>query len=95
MSLKTSQRFRVLYFVSPFVVCILYCLIGFIVDRYTFTGDTREWSHLAAALFFPSIFILGSMSLLVRFATQNNLLKIWIIESSILALLVFIFNIWF
>ena len=57
-NLKANQNLKVLYFISPFIIWISYCLLGYIIDRLGFTGDTREWAHFAAGLFIPSFFAL-------------------------------------
>ncbi len=86
-----NKRFDFLYFVSPLIIFIVYCLVGVVIDKYTFSSDTRNWSHFAASIFLPSFFILGPVSVLIRFITKDNILLIWIIESLLLLGLLFIF----
>ena len=77
----------IFYFVSPFTLWILFCLIVFIIDKQTFHGNTETWTHQLASLFFPSFFILGPMIIFVRFLARNNLSRIWIIESTMMTCL--------
>lgn len=85
-----NKRFDFLYFVSPLIIFIVYCLVGVVINRYTFSSDTRSWSHITASMFLPSFFILGPVVVFIRFVTKDNILLIWIIESLLLLGLLFI-----
>lgn len=87
MNSKFDQRMGFLYFISPFILWILVCLIGFIYDNWTFSGDTRQWSHLVSSLFLPSFFCFGILAILVRIIFRGKLALIWLTEGLILAIL--------
>jgi len=79
------------YYLSPCVLAILFCLSGFIIDRLTFSGNTRDWTHLAAAIFAPAFFILGSVIVATRFLLKNKTLLIWIVELILVLLVAILF----
>lgn len=49
-----NKKFDFLYFISPLIIFIAYCLVGVIVNRNTFNGDTKSWYHIAASIFIPA-----------------------------------------
>ncbi len=92
---NTSQFSKtIFYFLSPFIIWTLFCLIGFIIDKFRFSGDTREWSHLVAGLFFPSFFVFVPVDLLLRLITRNKTGRIWIAELILMLCLVIVFYVW-
>ncbi|HEX2848119.1 MAG TPA: hypothetical protein VHN59_16360 [Chitinophagaceae bacterium] len=82
---------NLLYFFSPCVLCIIFCFFGFIINAYTFSGDTQAWSYFAASLFLPCFFVFTPVVLAVRFISGDHVKRIWIIEMALLVLLYLVF----
>jgi len=87
---RSSLLKTILYFLSPFILAILICFIGFLIDKNRFQGDTKEWSHFVAGLFFPAFLILGAADLLVRLIIKERVLLIWLIELTLLLFIYFV-----
>jgi hypothetical protein len=68
MNLRTRSSLvkTVFYFLSPFVLTLLFCLVGFIINENRFQGNTTEWTYFAASLFFPALLIVGAAYLIIR-----------------------------
>lgn len=86
--IRKSVILRILYFLSPFVIVIIVCFIGFLVNKNKFNVDTTTVSYMLAAISLPGFFILGLLDILVRFVLKQNTIKIWLVEFLIIIVLV-------
>lgn len=82
--MASHQKSRFLLFFSPITIWLLFFLVTFIVDKTTFKGDTADWSHQAASIFIPSILILAPLAVIIRIFSNNSIVRIWVIEASLL-----------
>jgi len=86
---RSSLAKTVFYFLSPFILALLFCFIAFIIDKNRFQGDTTKWTHFVGGLFFPAFFILGAADVIVRLIIRERVLAIWLVEL-ILLLIIYI-----
>ena len=86
--MNKTQLFKNFFLIaSPCVIAILLCLLAYIIHTNKYLGTTQGWTYLGFSIFFPAFFILGSVDLLVRLNSRENILRIWIIESIIIFVL--------
>lgn len=87
LSSRSKLLKKILYFLSPFILVILYFFTGFLIDKNDFQGDTTTWTHLAASLFFTVFLVLGTAYLAIRLIVKESAITIWFVELIILLLL--------
>ncbi|MBL0335710.1 MAG: hypothetical protein IPP73_10540 [Chitinophagaceae bacterium] len=85
--MKSKHISNILYFISPFILWVILCLVCAIIKKASFNGDTTTWAYLAANLFLPSFFILMPAAVLIKYLIKERVLLIWIIETIILLLI--------
>lgn len=89
--MSTDKFFKnLLYFLSPFSLVIIYCIVGALLKK---PGETSHWTHIAASMLVPAFFILGGLYAIIRLVLKDRVLWMWIIEAVILLLVeYFVFN---
>jgi len=63
LGLQNSLLKKIPYFLSPFILVILFCFIAFLIDKNRFQGDTSKWTHFVASWFLPAFFQLKQLPL--------------------------------
>lgn len=81
---------KILYFLSPCVVVILFCIVVMIVSWFQLE-QSGGWSMLGVIIFLPVLIAAGIADLVVKLTLKKRLPYVWLTEIILLIIIYFIF----